>query len=275
MREGWPSVTAAAVSVARGVGVPGVSTDAWAERLLPGPLSALVRASELPGARTLMRLVSGGTVDHLALRTAALDSALLASACEQLVILGAGLDARALRLPELADVPVFEVDHPDTQRVKRRALGETRAELHFVGVDFARDSLDDALEAAGHDAARSTFFLWEGVTMYLPAVAARATAQVIGCRAAPGSALGFTYVVPDLLPGLPQPLLDAVHLGFRALGERLLGAMTEVDARQLAEGAGFERLFDTCNVDWARAVDRSSWPALFYRGERLLVAKKG
>jgi len=274
MREGWPSLTAAAVSVARGIGVPGMPRDEWAERLLPQPLSTLTRARELPFAQTLLRVVSGGTVDHMALRTAALDAALLESACEQIVILGAGLDARALRLPQLVDVPVFEVDHPDTQRTKRRALGQAPPPLRFVGVDFAQDDLGLALADAGHDATRSTFFLWEGVTMYLPAPAARATADVLGRRAASGSALLFTYVVPELLPGLPAPLLDAVHLGFRALGEELVGAMSQAEACALAEGAGFEPLGDTDNVDWARSVGRSPWPALFYRGERLLIARK-
>ncbi len=37
----------------------------------------------------------------------------------QVVILGAGLDTRAWRMPGLDGVTVFEVDHPDTQRRKR------------------------------------------------------------------------------------------------------------------------------------------------------------
>ncbi|NOY90317.1 MAG: SAM-dependent methyltransferase, partial [Deltaproteobacteria bacterium] len=274
MRAGWPSVTAAAVSVARGVGVPGLPRDAWASRLLPAPLSTLVRLGARPGARDLARLASFGTVDHMALRTAALDAALLESAPEQLVILGAGLDARALRLPGLADTPVFEVDHPDTQRSKRAALRDVPPTLHFVGVDFARDDLGLALERAGHDATRSTFFLWEGVTMYLPAAAAEATMKVVRERATRGSVLGFTYVIPELMPGLPPALQRAAHLGFRALGEEVVGAMSEPQAHALAKRAGFVVLHDTSNVEWASTFGRPWFPCVFYSGERLLVARR-
>lgn len=274
MREGWPSLTAAAVSVARGVGVPGLPRDAWASRLLPTPLSAVVGFAQSPMARSALRVASLGIVDHIALRTAALDAALLEHVCEQLVILGAGLDARALRLPELADVPVFEVDHPDTQRGKQRALRDVPPGFHFVGVDFAQDDLALALEQAGHDATRSTFFLWEGVTMYLPPAAARATMRVVDERAAAGSAIGFTYMVPEVLPGLPPALAGVVALGFRALGEELVGAMSEEHARALVEAVNFVVDSDSSNQEWARDFGRSPGPAVLFRGERLLVAHR-
>jgi methyltransferase (TIGR00027 family) len=53
----------------------------------------------------------------------------LARGLEQLVILGAGFDARPYRLPGLSDVAVFEVDHPDT--LARRQAAIRRAS--FVG----------------------------------------------------------------------------------------------------------------------------------------------
>ena len=58
-------------------------------------------------------------------RTLVLDRAVLAALpasgiqLDQLVILGAGFDSRAWRLPHLETTIVFEVDHPDTQTVKR------------------------------------------------------------------------------------------------------------------------------------------------------------
>src|SRR6266705_4477776 len=58
----------------------------------------------------------------------------------QLVILGAGFDARAYRLSGLAEVTVFEVDHPATQQAKREVLGRVLAgivagdPLHRPGV---------------------------------------------------------------------------------------------------------------------------------------------
>ena len=86
-------------------------------------------------------------------RTVAIDEAVRAAGAPQVVILGAGLDGRAWRMPELRDVTVFEVDHPDSQRDKRERIGAltpTAREVRFLAVDFARDSLDAALEQAGH-----------------------------------------------------------------------------------------------------------------------------
>ena len=37
-------------------------------------------------------------------------------------------------------------------------------ELRFVPVDFAHDSLDAALQAAGHDPILATTWVWEGVS---------------------------------------------------------------------------------------------------------------
>jgi Leucine carboxyl methyltransferase len=45
----------------------------------------------------------------------------------QLVLLGAGFDARAYRLSGLEQVSVFEVDHPATQQAKREVLGRVLA----------------------------------------------------------------------------------------------------------------------------------------------------
>ena len=59
------------------------------------------------------------TTEVLVPRTVAIDDAVRARLADQLVIVGAGLDGRAWRMPELAGVRVFEVDHPASQRDKR------------------------------------------------------------------------------------------------------------------------------------------------------------
>src|SRR5262249_51102000 len=102
----------------------------------------------------------------LVARTVAIDDAVREASSPQLVILGAGLDGRAWRMPELCETTVFEVDHPDTQRDKRErvaALAQAARDVRFTPVDFTRDNLDDALAAAGHDQASATTWLWEGV----------------------------------------------------------------------------------------------------------------
>lgn len=85
----------------------------------------------------------------MAARSVRVDDAVRSAGCDQLVILGAGYDTRAWRMDELSDVTVFEMDHPATQ-CDKLALAQARAPkakvLHFVPVNFTRDSLDDALK---------------------------------------------------------------------------------------------------------------------------------
>src|SRR5262249_37762955 len=121
---------------------------------------------------------------------------------DQLVILGAGFDSRAYRLPALRAVVVFEVDHPDTQAAKRRTLARRRAALPpdapFGASDFNERGLESAMVAAGYRESSRTFFLWEGVTNYLTPAAVDATLRWCA-RAAPGSRVLFTYVHRDVL----------------------------------------------------------------------------
>ncbi len=129
-------------------------------------------------------------------RTVAIDEAIRGAASSQVVILGAGLDGRAWRMPELADVTVFEVDHPDSQREKRAravSLKQAARDVRFVPVDFTRDRLEDALAAANHDRFCQTTWVWEGVVMYLERADIEATLRVIEARSAPGSCLVVAY----------------------------------------------------------------------------------
>jgi methyltransferase (TIGR00027 family) len=116
----------------------------------------------------------------------------------QVVILGAGFDTRAYRLTELLkDARVFEVDQPSTQEYKKRRVRETGIEvprnLTYVPIDFRHDNLGEILEAAGYDSSRKTFFIWEGVTMYLPEAAVEETLRWVAAQAS-GSTIIFDFV---------------------------------------------------------------------------------
>jgi methyltransferase (TIGR00027 family) len=91
---------------------------------------------------------------------------------EQVVVLGAGLDPLCLRLaPHFPEVRFYEVDHPDTQCVKRRALERRRAvpaNLAWVPFDLAEQALAAALHRAGLREDAVSLVLAEGLLMYLP-----------------------------------------------------------------------------------------------------------
>ena len=176
----------------------------------------------------------------MVVRTVVIDDAVRAAAPRQLVILGAGLDGRAWRMPELSEAIVFEVDHPDSQRDKlARAARLTKIarDVRFVPVDFTRDNLNDALAAAGHDLARATTWIWEGVVMYLRPNDIEATLAVVERRSVVGSRLIIAYHSPTFLLRFIGPAL-------RLLGEPLRSASTVSEMRALLARYGFRVVQD-------------------------------
>jgi methyltransferase (TIGR00027 family) len=136
----------------------------------------------------------------VAARTVAIDDAIRARCHPQMVILGAGLDTRAWRLAELADVDVTEVDHPASQRDKRDRIGDRPSlarTLRFAPVDLAVDQLDEALDAVGHDADTPTTWVWEGVVPYLTRDEVVQTLRAVGRRSSQGSSLIVNYQTPS------------------------------------------------------------------------------
>ena len=63
-------------------------------------------------------------------------------------------------------------------------------------LDFAREALDEKLSEAGFEAKRPTFWIWEGVTMYLEPAAVRGTLGLISSLSPPGSLLTFDVWCP-------------------------------------------------------------------------------
>lgn len=121
------------------------------------------------------------------------------SGIRQVVILAAGLDARAYRLPWPAGTVVYEVDMPEVIDFKTstlRKLGaEPTAERRTVAVDL-RDDWPAALREAGFDAGAAAVWSAEGLVVYLPSDAQDALFDHITALSAPGSRLALE-LVPD------------------------------------------------------------------------------
>jgi len=186
--------------------------------------------------------------DTIALRTAAIDTAVrdpIAGGATQLVILGAGYDGRAWRMRELAGVKIFEVDHPATQGDKRSRLAElppATGIVTFVPIDFKHESLDTALERAGHNRSSPTCWIWEGVVMYLTHDVMRATLADIARRSAPGSTLIVNYHTAH------RRLV--ARLMFRLIGEPQISAWTPEEMAADLRSVGFVVREDSSIVDW-------------------------
>jgi methyltransferase (TIGR00027 family) len=257
MKVGEASRTAALVCMGRALAHGRIAVDRFADptalALLPAADRAEIEA--LRGGQKPRSVRSGMRQQFLrkqaammVVRTVAIDDVVRAAAAPQVVILGAGFDGRAWRMPELADATVFEVDHPDSQRDKRArvtALTQLAREVRFVPVDFTRDDLDAALAGAGHDAARPTLWIWEGVVMYLTLAEVEATLAVVGRRSARGSQLVVLYHQSLLMTWLLAPL-------FRRLGEALRSSFTPQELRALLARHGFAVRRDENTPELAR-----------------------
>ncbi|HVX20319.1 MAG TPA: SAM-dependent methyltransferase [Acidimicrobiales bacterium] len=233
-------------------------------RLFDDPLAASFLAWPLAATRPLARLPGGAPalrkfIDHrwpgvrsaVVARTRLIDDTLDSlddGQLAQLVILGAGFDSRPYRLDRLRTVPVFEVDHPDTQREKRRrlarALGEVPGNVTFVPTDFNLGDLSHRMAAAGYRPSAPTVFLWEGTTNYLDADAVDATVR--WCAAAPaGSLLLFTYIHAD---ALDRPGSFAGNRQLMAtlarVGERFTFGMDPAAMAGYLAARGFHRRWD-------------------------------
>jgi methyltransferase (TIGR00027 family) len=174
--------------------------DPFAPRFLGWRFRTALHLARLPvvGAAMPWSLVDGhwsGPRGTVSVRTRYIDDCLreaLRHGMKQVVILGAGFDCRAYRIPD-----------PATQEVKKRRLGALPSHVTYVPIDFTVSTLDAALPAAGFRGDAQTFFICEGVTHYLPAHAVDVLFRYIG-RSAAGSRLVFTYIHRGMLDGSAQ-----------------------------------------------------------------------
>jgi methyltransferase (TIGR00027 family) len=130
-----------------------------------------------------------------------------ANGIDQAVILAAGLDARAWRLPWITDSAVFEIDQPQVLSFKADTLAAQRARpnaaYHAVPIDL-RGDWPTALREAGFDPSTPTAWSAEGLLPYLPAAGQDLLFERIVELSATGSriaveALSPNYFDPDYL----------------------------------------------------------------------------
>jgi methyltransferase (TIGR00027 family) len=212
------------------------------DRLFDDPYaSAFVAAAGVtfPEGRGYGKRRSVGNVfaTHTILRTRFYDEYLLAAAgagCAQVVLLAAGLDARAFRLGFPAGVTVFELDVPEMLEFKEQVLAAESAEPRCARVVVPADLREDwasALRAAGFHPERPTAWLVEGLLVYLTAEEAARLLETVGSLSAAGSQVAFEHapVSRDSLlaaAGKVPGMREYARLWHGGLGERTGDWMT-------------------------------------------------
>ena len=159
---------------------------AWFELALRHPLlRRFLFAAEhllLPGIllHYLVRKRVPGALAHEALD----------AGCQQVVVLGAGLDTLAWRLP--AARVCFEMDHPATQSIKRRVGGPGPV---LIAADLLHVSVAELLRTQAQFVPdQPTLYVAEGLLMYLPPARVAELFREIAALSASGSRFAFTFM---------------------------------------------------------------------------------
>jgi methyltransferase (TIGR00027 family) len=167
-------------------------------------------------------------IDFMAVRTAFFDEYFLnavASGVRQVVILAAGLDARAWRLPWPDGTTVYELDQAKVLEFKSTTLRSRGArptsDLVSVAIDLRQD-WPAALREAGFDASSPTVWSAEGLLRYLPAQAQDLLFERIHALSPAGSWLAVNAPAKSALdPNLQARQRDQSQR-FRAAASRVL-----------------------------------------------------
>jgi methyltransferase (TIGR00027 family) len=258
-------------------------TDDLAYRIIPVGMKAFVWLTRFASIRDWMLRATEkdapGIWAGMMVRKRYIDEKLIESIGQMkaVVNLGAGFDTRIYRLPELAEVPVWEVDQPENITAKQKglqaALGEIPAHVRLVSIDFDHEALDTVLAAHGYSSDQPTFFIWEAVSQYLTEAGIRATFDFLS-QVAPGSRLAFTYVRQDFLDGQVMYGWEKGYKQFVTSKLWLFGmepgawpAFLEPYGWRVSEDVGYEDLADQYVKPTGRAL--ATMPI-----ERLVYAEK-
>jgi methyltransferase (TIGR00027 family) len=253
-------------------------TDPYARSFLDGSHKFFTQLSVVPFIRSIVyriirKRIPGALSSGLA-RTKYIDELLqqaVINGVKQVIILGAGFDTRGLRLDFLRDLPVIEIDHPATSKVKqervKKCLGKLPGNIRYLTIDFNQQKLEDLATGNNIDYTVPTVFVWEGVSNYLTPAAVAATFSFVRLFAA-GSQVIFTYVDEKILvqPGEffgGQKLLNDLE----GLEEKWTFGMMPADVRRYLNTFGLELLEDFSAVDYRKNYlpERTEKGYEFYR----------
>jgi methyltransferase (TIGR00027 family) len=170
-----------------------------ADRLFADPLAAaFVAAAGSPPRQATGRQAAALRLWVVA-RTVFLDELVLAACADgarQVVLLGAGFDTRAFRLPWPPGVRCFELDTPDVLDAKEQVLAAQRAGPGCERITVPGNLLDDwpaALRSASLRPDQPTAWLAEGLLVYLSPDDVDQLLDRVTSLSGPGSRLGLTF----------------------------------------------------------------------------------
>lgn len=279
MNETNPSTTALAVALIRATHTrtapAPLINDPWADQLVPAAIVNAIRQSMLPGdgtdtvdaqADTDALLRASPAYANVVLRTRYTEDALAAAIARgvtQYVLIGAGFDSYALRMPAGTEhLRVFEIDHPATQTMKTQRLADcgiaVDERVQFLSADLSQEALGAALARSSFNPGEHTFFSLLGVTMYLSPADNRATMREIAKCAAPGSELVFTYIDQAIFSSGSGPAPEAftrMQKSVASVGEPFISGFEPAELAANLHKAGLELEEDLTDPELIQRYD--------------------
>jgi methyltransferase (TIGR00027 family) len=147
-----------------------------------------------------------GIYEYLIARTKYIDNVFdnIPENTEQVLILGAGFDSRAIRFKDkLKGKKVFELDSDHTQKAKIDQFKKRNIEfpknLKFISINFDQESLVEKLEESGFRKDKTCLFILEGLLMYLDENSVKDLLEILNRFAGKNSIIVFDFVYASVI----------------------------------------------------------------------------
>ena len=191
----------------------------------------------------------------------------------QYVLLGAGLDSFALR-NKSQNVDVFELDLYETQVFKiertRELFTKRRPKVHFVEIDFNKDSIISRLANAGFNPKKRSVFSILGVSYYIPIEIFFKTIAEISKIAAPNSAVVFDYYEKERDSADNTTKISRLKQIAASCGECMVEGYDPAQVVDLAKKSGIQYCHDLSPKDIDEAFFSASTGLSAFEGVHLM-----
>ena len=228
--------------------------DPYARALIPGVI--LYFLFKLMINSGIYERIAPGATAFIVGRERYIDDFLITSLLEgvgQVVILGAGFDTRAYRIPGIENTRVFEIDHPDTQVVKldrlKKVINPLPSYVKFIPVDFNTQQLGERLQSRSYNEQDKTLFIWQGVTYFLAQEGVDSTLAFIVNHSGDGSTVIFDYFHNETLHDTSRGYGKMMKQAARVSGESYLFGIDQGQIEPFLTQRGFHDIHNVTLED--------------------------
>jgi methyltransferase (TIGR00027 family) len=205
--------------------------------------------------------------DMVKIRTRYFDDTLekhLLADFRQVVILGAGLDTRAVR-KQVPGVAYFEIDDAATLTLKQTCYERQGidANVTFIPGNYVTDGLIDLLEQHGFDFDVPTYLIWEGNVMYLPLDSVKHTLTELR-RHVKRFRLSFDYLAESVISKTTgDPGITSLVESFAAMGALWLSGIRDIESLAREMSLNIVENFTTSELSQMYSPGRSVTSPIF------------